>query len=64
MNLFVCCKGCTERHSGCHDTCEKYGKAKEFNEHIKAERHKHNKEIAWVIDRAEAINKRMKRKKR
>jgi hypothetical protein len=19
-----CCKGCTERHRGCHSTCEKY----------------------------------------
>ena len=26
------CRGCTEREPGCHDTCEKYLKAKEERE--------------------------------
>ena len=26
------CKGCTERHSGCHSTCEKYIAVQQYNE--------------------------------
>lgn len=24
MAVIKCCKGCTDRHEGCHSTCERY----------------------------------------
>lgn len=29
MNYFECCQICTERHVGCHSSCEKYKNARE-----------------------------------
>ena len=35
MNKDSGCKGCTERHLACHDTCQKYQNWKAENQKIK-----------------------------
>lgn len=39
------CKGCTERHVGCHSTCESYRKFVEQNSKEKAAMRKHTQPI-------------------
>ena len=40
MAAFFSCKGCTERHVGCHATCEKYIAEKAENDRIREEAQK------------------------
>ena len=45
------CKGCIDRHEGCHSTCEKYRLWKKKQEDEKAViRDKREKEMAIAID--------------
>ena len=39
-----CCKGCTERHVGCHSTCEKYITEKAENERLREKEHELKKQ--------------------
>ena len=34
--MITCCKGCSDRHIGCHADCEKYIREKEESEAFKA----------------------------
>lgn len=46
------CKGCTERHRACHDSCEKY---KEWHDQYQAqEQHLKAQRSRWYIPRSEA----------
>lgn len=45
MAAFFSCKGCTERHVGCHATCEKYIAEKAENDRIREEAQKHRNSI-------------------
>lgn len=59
-NKITCCKDCTDRHAGCHATCEKYNQQKTELDAIKAERRKQY-EINSGLNayRYEGINKVM-----
>lgn len=35
MSIKFSCKGCTERHVGCHSTCEKYIAEKAENDRLR-----------------------------
>lgn len=38
------CKGCTERHVGCHSTCEKYITEKAENDRLREKEHELKKQ--------------------
>lgn len=42
------CKGCTERHPGCHSHCEKYREDKEAHEKRKAEEYLRSQASAYA----------------
>lgn len=61
MGLRNCCKDCTDRHKGCHGTCERYAAAKAELEEAKA---KQSVEIGYTAYVAEAVRRVKKTRKR
>ena len=60
--LNSCCKGCTERHEGCHSKCEKYRSfRKELDE--KNERKRLAKEAEYSLIEQASKRKEDRRKK-
>ena len=61
-----CCKDCAERHPACHDTCEKYIKAKAEWTEIQ-EKIKHERNLTWSFDTYhfdQVVKRQIKRGKR
>lgn len=61
------CKDCSDRHVGCHATCERYLEWQttyyEYKEKVFTERSKQNRLDKYSIDRSIAAKKRYRRKK-
>lgn len=49
------CKGCTERHTTCHDHCERYHEWRD--QHLAQERHLKEQKSRWYTPRSEARDK-------
>ena len=56
------CMGCTERHVGCHSTCEKYRQQsteqREISQKIRSEKAKDEQYRGYVSETAKRNNKR------
>ena len=46
MSFRFSCKDCTERHVGCHSTCEKYISEKAENDRLREEEHHKRKDMS------------------
>lgn len=44
------CKDCAERHTACHDTCEKYNNFKVENNKIKTARYEKYREECYAFE--------------
>jgi len=64
MSIQAPCKGCTERHAGCHGDCQKYT---DWTNERQAEKQKRieafNKQYPYELYRQECITKMYKRKR-
>lgn len=56
------CKGCKDRHTGCHAECERYKAACAERKKIREERYKEHELIELSVKRAERIKKQQGRK--
>ena len=44
------CKGCPDRHTACHDTCERYQKFNAIREEIRQRRAQEGEAIAGIME--------------
>ena len=49
--IITACHRCTERHVGCHSTCDRYREQREELDRIRAEQHKDALISSAVIER-------------
>lgn len=64
MNLFNCCKNCTDRHAKCHSTCERYLKDRARLDEINAVRNVQVECRSYVIEGVIKNKKRNLRRKK
>ena len=61
------CKDCTERHAGCHATCEKYAETKkvylELKDKVNKERYKDSVVNSFEVEQKTKVLKKQNHKK-
>lgn len=58
----TCCKGCTDRHLGCHSKCNEYKEQKVKNDEINNKRLEYIRSNAWTYNHRQAKMNALKSK--